>query len=1032
VISEAGPLLAVIEAGYPVPLGPTGILFTGIEGGIAFGVDSIDDVATPDQLLTNPVLFETLEITPEVIKERIEDALRENRETWDTGFVLTLRGNFTTVATPGILTGQLTIGTNIGFDGPNVSVKFFGTGSVDVWGIPLGEAAALLDLTDPINPAIDFAAALPSPRNPLGFLFPAEGTFSIRLRTTGLIEAPLLALGIFIDEGTRGVLGVAQDAFGQLLDQFALDLQSKRNPILTQLFRDTDGNGSLSTVESSRVIDRAFVLARLLGDESLGLTPILPISVDTFAADQLEETGQLAALILADLLDAAQRTQLGLEAAQELLDVLERAAGDAIAAGWAIFNPELGIKGLVQPQVLGFPMGPATERIELILSKTGLSFAYQTSIIEMIKRSVAMIPIAPQLVDLMTLGFSDRVELGFTLNFPDAGQFANLLARGTDGTTQLADFIVDTINPFGNWEVLVGGEMLMMGFRLASINGLFFAPQLDDNGNFLPSGLFGSRVVNLDPDGDGRPNEDLANSVAQIAGAIPINTKTEYENMMRFGGIILTGQLFLPKILRDPVELFVDDVNWQLPDANLDDPLQALAAIAAYQQWLDAFISDLTQDDVWARIQFYIPSPAELFDLGDYLSDNPQPHTYGGGNSGAPEIQSTAKPRPLDQTLTDKITAIFDSAFIEGFVEVQLFSINFGRVEISAAATGLRVKAEVPWLSELVGTFEISRQPQNLNSVIHDLVGSPLVSRLVAPFLPPGQTADQAFAVLLDPRISQIQFDLPVAGAELLVDSDPLADWLSDSFGLPESLFESSSGNDSQLFFGAYTPGFGGGSATGVERFGGFRLDARLNVAGLVEDAEFRFEVELFNFDDPGSFLFPNFVARASVELLSIPGLPSSPGLLELSDFLLEIARTSTGVEIGLGGHLTLLNTLTFVTDGRFVVDLSAGGGLFGEVQLKVAGTLATNATLSGNLFSLNGSYFLQLNTTGMPRTIDLPNTPAADDPVIAPESAQLRVSGSLTVGTFTINGYFLMLAQSNAFQLKAVGVMNFAPFGNL
>jgi len=168
------------------------------------------------------------------------------------------------------------------------------------------------------------------------------------------------------------------------------------------------------------------------------------------------------------------------------------------------------------------------------------------------------------------------------------------------------------------------------------------------------------------------------------------------------------------------------------------------------------------------------------------------------------------------------------------------------------------------------------------------------------------------------------------------------------------------------------------------------------------------FAVELFNFDDPASFLLPNFVARASVEQLSIPGLPSSPGLLELSDFLLEIARTPTGVEIGLGGHLTLLNTLTFVTDGRFVVDLSAGGGFFGEVQLRVASTQATSATLSGNLFSLTGSFFLQLNTTSTPRTIDLPNTPPADDPVVAPQSAQLRVSGALNVGTFAVNGFFI------------------------
>src|SRR5262249_42570309 len=317
--------------------------------------------------------------------------------------------------------------------------------------------------------------------------------------------------------------------FGQLLDQFALDLKGARNPIVRRLFLDTNADGVLSAAETSRTIDRAFVIARLLGNPVQGLTPLLPVSIATFAPDQLRRTGKLASLILADLLEAAQRTSLGLSAAQALLDVAARAAGDAIAAGWTVFNPELAIQGFVQPQVLGFPLGSATERVELILSKHGLSFAYQTSLIEMVKRSLSLFPFATQLADLITLGFSDRIELGFTLNFPDVARFANLLSRGTDGATDLADFIVDTINPFGHWEVLLRGEMRMLGFKLAEISGFFFGPQLDDNGGFLPSGLFGSRVFNLDPDGDGHPNRDLADSVAQVDGAIPVNRKSQYE-----------------------------------------------------------------------------------------------------------------------------------------------------------------------------------------------------------------------------------------------------------------------------------------------------------------------------------------------------------------------------------------------------------------------------------------------------------------------------------------------------------------------
>ena len=250
-------------------------------------------------------------------------------------------------------------------------MKFFGTGSVDIWGIPLGEAAALFDVSDLLNPAFDFAAALPSPRNPLGFLFPAEGNFSIRLRTTGVAEAPLLALGVFVDEGTRGVLGMAQGTFGDIMDQFAKDLNDGRNPLVSRLFRDLDNDGVLSEIEGSRLIDRAFTVARLLGDAAQGLAPILPVSMASFAPDQMQRSGTFASMILADLFDAAYRTGSGAGAVQDLIDVMNRAAGDAIAAGWGVFNPELAVRDMFSLG-LGFPLGTATERIEIIVSKAGL------------------------------------------------------------------------------------------------------------------------------------------------------------------------------------------------------------------------------------------------------------------------------------------------------------------------------------------------------------------------------------------------------------------------------------------------------------------------------------------------------------------------------------------------------------------------------------------------------------------------------------------------------------------------------------
>ena len=41
------------------------------------------------------------------------------------------------------------------------------------------------------------------------------------------------------------------------------------------------------------------------------------------------------------------------------------------------------------------------------------------------------------------------------------------------------------------------------------IDGYWFGSQYDSLGNYSPLGEFAGRVLNLDPDDDGEPNEDL-------------------------------------------------------------------------------------------------------------------------------------------------------------------------------------------------------------------------------------------------------------------------------------------------------------------------------------------------------------------------------------------------------------------------------------------------------------------------------------------------------------------------------------------
>src|SRR5262249_29919257 len=138
--------------------------------------------------------------------------------TWNLPFTLALKGTLTTVATPGILTGDLNLAAQL--DTAHPGVKFLGSGEVKLFGIQLGAVGSILDLSDVLNPKYTFAFAVPSPLNPLGFLFPAQSTFVVSIDTTGLIEAPILGLRTFLEDATNSVLN---QVLGEIAKQVAKD-----------------------------------------------------------------------------------------------------------------------------------------------------------------------------------------------------------------------------------------------------------------------------------------------------------------------------------------------------------------------------------------------------------------------------------------------------------------------------------------------------------------------------------------------------------------------------------------------------------------------------------------------------------------------------------------------------------------------------------------------------------------------------------------------------------------------------------------
>jgi hypothetical protein len=162
VLTEFGPLLATIGVPLGIPLGPTGILLSDARGGFCFGgpafptvtgttpeeiVESLlgsgDPRENPDNPANQSAQRDLLDLTQADIDAAVMQLLREN-EGADPTFLLSqsitlaLTGELTTVATPGILTGDVTLAVQVQpVAGGIPVVKFMGSGTVQAAGIEM-------------------------------------------------------------------------------------------------------------------------------------------------------------------------------------------------------------------------------------------------------------------------------------------------------------------------------------------------------------------------------------------------------------------------------------------------------------------------------------------------------------------------------------------------------------------------------------------------------------------------------------------------------------------------------------------------------------------------------------------------------------------------------------------------------------------------------------------------------------------------------------------------------------------------------
>ncbi|MFV2065976.1 MAG: hypothetical protein ACC645_03280, partial [Pirellulales bacterium] len=727
VISDRGPLLAKFNVPMAIPLGQTTLVLSGVEGGIAFGINELRSVEDPLELVRDPVFVNPFDVSTSSIQAALETLLLEEQQTgqpvftWAKSLTIGLSGSITSVAAAGALSGNATLVANIVWprtiqvdanttqlidpDGNVITdesgnpldkylpdLRLFGTGNIALLGMPLGRAGILIDYSNPLAPSLAFGVAAPAPGSPLGFLLPAQAEFGVLLTTDGIYEAPLMAVANLVGSGAIDV------ALGPIAQRLEAD---KTRP-LAQYLLDTDDSGDVDPIELARTIDVGFVTDRLIGGPSNPGSPLLPVSYAEFpdvydaqTTNRFTRASRVTTAFINEYL-AYLESQLSTtptpeEVAAAFADftlTLVTSAANAAVGSWQDFknrfDPKLLITGRVQPTLLGFPLGTPFVDGTILIDKSGVAIDVDGSLIKILETALDMTTggIAGTALKYLTLGLEDLTQFHYAFEFPQQDiedVIAALISGpidlglttpdGGDFDVDLANKILGLVNPLNNWEASLSSEFTLAGLRFANVSGVMFDPL--NPADIGPTGTVVAEkmIFPLDADRDYLVDQDRidaldAYELALIGGGVPdvVNNETgalesdgipdpllipvppgaapgagdpenhRYDEVLQRGGILLTGQVFVPDVLRDPVAV-LSNIQWEPPRNQQDnqpydlsdfqDPLLALTAFGEYSEWIGGIVDALTQVSEYGRMQMYIPSLSGLFTVADPLG------TYG-------------------------------------------------------------------------------------------------------------------------------------------------------------------------------------------------------------------------------------------------------------------------------------------------------------------------------------------------------------------------------------------------------------------
>ncbi|HRE00038.1 MAG TPA: Calx-beta domain-containing protein, partial [Ilumatobacteraceae bacterium] len=732
VVSQYGPVLLRITAPVGVPLGPTGLVLRSVTGAATFGPGGTvtpPRVGHPEDLLNELFDLPTdVDMTPETIRTAVAAAVTSGSSIWNDGFAVALEGDLTHVAAVGMLSGRVTLAASFGAPAPGQPqrVQLVGRGDISAFGIPLTDgldiggtlavAGVLLDFVDPLAPSIDLAFQSPVPGSPLAVVFPAQALVAAQIRTDGVITGIGAGLTTFVDGAVTGSIGVGGAMFADAFDRLAAELQANRHSALAQL---------VIAANDPRAIDADLLHTRLVA---------LLSSPDTAARVAGPLLQAIGAAIAASINDGSFGLTVA-QAADALYTVIGGAAADALRVAGALFDPSLILRGTLQPLLLGIPLGSPTAQVEVALDRNSFRFELDASMIESLKFAAHQVPVlgptAEQLITLAALGGRDQLTFGVLVPVPD---FVELLLGGDFDT-------LDPSDPGQGWSITIGGAFQLHGLE-AQVTGFMTAP---DNAAFVDTKIEKRWLA----DGTTPPDPDR----------IQITRPQDYDNLIRYGGIVLDGRLEVPRLLTDPVAVLSDlppmpddalgIADWLADAAATLGQIETPLRMTAFAPGLDAVLANPNSETVqeWADAFVF----TRVFE----------------GTSQTPESDPVARllslpigeGRMLATSAGLEVTANVpllgvDGSFILRVDDRDGVPVPAGGLEVSMSAAAARAALAdlgFPALFDIDATATVRAYTPGFDPASDDVLRRRGGLAIGATFDAPGFVEDAAFMIVVDP-----------------------------------------------------------------------------------------------------------------------------------------------------------------------------------------------------------------------------------------------------------------------------------------